>query len=498
MAGLRIAIVVVAYEDAATLAQTLHRIPPEVWDRVEVIRIVEGASRENSPLIETLRSSSLRRPDIIHVSRNASALGYGARQKVAFDRAVREGYDLVVLLHGSGRYAPEVLAELLEPAQRDEADVVVGSRLLSADTDGNPVSPSISVISRLLAIWQARWVGLRLSAPYSGFRVYRCRALSAIPYQRCSDDVYFDAEILLQLHAAGFRVAEHSIPGYPGSGIGLLKGLRYVAHILRSAVAYWLHQNGLLYIEPFDVSPTRYPLKTNRWSSHQQLVRLIPPSHRVLDVGCGDGLLARLLRGQGCEVVGVDQRIGPAARAVCARTYTADLDDGLEIGDEPPFQTILLADVLSHVKEADQLLMRCHQRLAPDGQLVLSVGNVAHLAIRLGLLFGRFDYTPRGILERKHVVLYTWKSLRRLLARQQFRVASVGVTPIPFETIWPSASHRWWVRGLTALSYGLAKGWKTLFAYQFIVVAIPMPSLGLLPEVAVGWDASARALAAHT
>ena len=45
MAGLRIAIVVVAYEDAATLAQTLHRIPPEVWDRVEVIRIVEGASR---------------------------------------------------------------------------------------------------------------------------------------------------------------------------------------------------------------------------------------------------------------------------------------------------------------------------------------------------------------------------------------------------------------------------------------------------------------------
>jgi len=87
------------------------------------------------------------------------------------------------------------------------------------------------------------------------------------------------------------------------------------------------------------------------------------------------------------------------------------------------------------------------------------------------LLFGRFDYTPRGILDRTHVVLFTLSSLKRLLAAHQFRIVGLRVTPIPFEAMWPGASQRVWVKVLTAVAYVLARLWKRLFAYQFIVMA---------------------------
>lgn len=233
------------------------------------------------------------------------------------------------------------------------------------------------------------------------------------------------------------------------------------------------------------MSAVHYPLKTHRWSSHQQLVRLVPPGHRVLDIGCGPGFLAKLLTERGCEVVGVDRHVGDLARAVCARTYTRDLEQGLNLGEEPPFETVLLADVLSHLKAPEQLLEQCHRWLAPGGQLLMSVGNVAHLTVRLSLLFGRFEYAARGILERQHVSLFTLKSLTRFLASQQFRVTRVLVTPVPVEAVWPHAANAWWMNGLTAVSYVLAKLWKTLFAYQFIVVATPLTRPNPLDRIAV-------------
>jgi 2-polyprenyl-3-methyl-5-hydroxy-6-metoxy-1,4-benzoquinol methylase len=325
--------------------------------------------------------------------------------------------------------------------------------------------------NKILTAFQNRMLGLRLSEFHSGYRVYRCAALKELPYHRCSNDFHFDTEIIIQLHAKGFRIAERPIPTYYGSEICYVNGMRYAWDVVRSTLGYWLHERGLVFIETFNVSPARYPLKLGRWSSHQHLARLVRPGTRVLDVGCGEGLLARLVQARGAEVVGVDQRVGPQAQAVCQRTYEVDLERGLPLGEERPFETILLADVLEHVKAYDQLLEECRRWLAPGGRLIVSTGNVAHLWIRLGLLFGHFDYTPRGILDRTHVVLFTLRSLRRLLADHQFRVLAVAVTPIPFEAIWPRWASRWWVRGLTACAYALAKLWKTLFAYQFIVVA---------------------------
>lgn len=481
----RIAILVVAYNAMGTLAKTLDRIPAHLMARIEEIVVFDDSSHDETYLVGVGYKAD-RQMAKLNIYRNSVNLGYGGNQKMGYDYCLRKGYDIVVLLHGDGQYAPEVLGELLAPIERGEADAVFGSRMLVAGAARRGGMPLYKYVgNKILTAYQNRMLGMSLSEFHSGYRVYRCAALQEIPYHRCSDDFHFDTEIIIQLHARGFRIAERPIPTYYGGEICYVNGMKYAFHVARTTLEYRLHQNGLCFVDKYDIGPPRYPLKTGRWSSHQQLLRLIPPGQRVLDVGCADGTLARLLGERGCEVTGFDQAISPMARAVCARVYQGDLDDGLQIGREAPFQSILLADVLSHVKEYDRLLADCHTRLRPQGRLIISVGNVAHLVIRLGLLFGRFEYTPRGILEKKHVVLFTWRSLQRLLASHRFRIVAVRVTPIPFEAAWPGAARSWWVRGLTALSYLSAKLWKTLFAYQFIVVAEPMPRPVITEQVPV-------------
>jgi len=180
------------------------------------------------------------------------------------------------------------------------------------------------------------------------------------------------------------------------------------------------------------------------------------------------------LRARGSAIVGVDRQIAPEARAACTRTYALDLEQGLQLDHEPPFTTILLADVIEHVQRPGPLLDHCHRLLAPEGRLLVSTANIAHVTVRLGLLVGRFEYASRGILDRTHATLYTLRTLKAFLTSHQFRVTEVRVTPVPFEALFPRWADRWWVRGLNAIAYGFARAWKTLFAYQFIVVAEPL------------------------
>ncbi len=471
MAPPRIAIFVVAYNAVSTLAKTLDRIPAHVWDRIEEVYVFDDSSPDDTYLVG-VGYKAARGVEKLNIYRNPTNRGYGGNQKLGYDYAIQKGYDIVVLLHGDGQYAPEVLDKLLGPLERGEADAVFGSRMLipgGARHGGMPLYKFVG--NKILTTFENRMLGMRLSECHSGYRAYRWAALKEIPYQLCSDDFHFDTEIIIQLHAKGFRIAERPIPTFYGNEICYVNGMQYAYHVVKSTLEYCLHQSGLRYVEKFDVAPPRYPFKTGRWSSHQQLLRLVPPGQRVLDVGCGGGEMAASLEERGCEVVGVDQHIGPIALAACIQTYTCDLERGLDLKEAQLFQTILFADVLEHVKAHERLLQDCHRWLAPGGRLIISTGNVAHVVIRLGLLFGRFDYTPRGILDRTHVVLFTLKSLKRLLAAHQFRIVDIRVTPIPFEAVWPRASHQWWMLMLSAISYLSARLWKTLFAYQFIVVA---------------------------
>src|SRR5437764_1676005 len=148
---------------------------------------------------------------------------------------------------------------------------------------------------------------------------------------------------------------------------------------------------------------SRYTLKDDPYSSHSVILDWLGDGRgrRLLDVGAADGLLSRLLSERGWKVTGLeaDPAAAAAGAAHCERMIVADLDAGI-----PPlegqFDAIVCADVLEHLRDPAGALATLRRALARDGQVVISMPNVAHLWMRLSLLAGRLEYAECGILDR--------------------------------------------------------------------------------------------------
>ena len=158
---------------------------------------------------------------------------------------------------------------------------------------------------------------------------------------------------------------------------------------------------------------------SNPNDSHFQVVQLVGSGHDVLDVGCADGDVGRLLQETGNRVSGLDrdEEAAEKARADLERVVVADLDTSslLDHFEAASFDVVVLADVLEHLREPERALREATELLREGGRLVLSVPNVAHGALRLALLQGRWSYTETGLLDRTHLHFFTRSSLLQLL-----------------------------------------------------------------------------------
>lgn len=467
----RIMVHVVAYNAESTLAQVLDRIPAELRPHLGEVVVFDDASQDATFLVGQGYKATHDWPTL-KIVRNPINRGYGGNQKLGYRYAIDHGFDVVVLLHGDGQYAPEAMPRLLQPVLDGEADAVFGSRMLNkrdALRGGMPLYKWVG--NQILTRFENAALGMNLSEFHSGYRVYSVAALAKIPFEANSDDFHFDTQIIIQLKAGGFRIKEVPIPTYYGDEISRVNGLKYARDVVRSVLEFRQHEAGLADRPEYAHSPrARYADKRSPYSSHQRIVQAVKPGSRVLDVGCADGAIARALGERGCHVVGVDSRDAAAARAACDRFYVADLDGGDWQPEERGFDYILFADVLEHLRDPS-ILGRSRAWLAPRGRVIASTGNVALWFMRLSLLAGRFHYAPRGILDETHVRLYTRATFRALVERHGFRVVDEDVTVIPLEQLLARAEQARVVGALEQLEYSLARSWPELFAYQLILQA---------------------------
>jgi glycosyltransferase involved in cell wall biosynthesis len=194
----RIVVVMPAYNAAQTLALTWREIPTE-W--VTRVILVDDASRD-----ETVTIAKALPLDVIHHHHN---VGYGGNQKTCYTAALREGADVVVMLHPDGQYDPRLLPALVRPILRDEADMVLGSRFLDpggARAGGMPLYKYVS--NRSLTTVEG-WVLRQLfSELHTGYRAYSRRFLETIPYLRNANDFVFDTQVIAQAIHWKQRIAE--------------------------------------------------------------------------------------------------------------------------------------------------------------------------------------------------------------------------------------------------------------------------------------------------
>ena len=200
---------------------------------------------------------------------------------------------------------------------------------------------------------------------------------------------------------------------------------------------------------------------------------------RLLDVGAADGLLSRKLMDHGWRVTAIegDPVLAQGGARHCERMITANLDREIPEG-EGPFDVIVYGDVLEHLVDPLRVLVELDRSLAPTGFVVISVPNIAHLWIRLLLLFGRFEYLDRGILDQSHLRFFTERSLRAMLANAGLRIVRFTATPAPLYQILPVSWHRRWVAATHAINAVIARKARRLLGYQFIVLANPKDAGG--------------------
>ncbi|MCA9642168.1 MAG: class I SAM-dependent methyltransferase [Polyangiaceae bacterium] len=144
---------------------------------------------------------------------------------------------------------------------------------------------------------------------------------------------------------------------------------------------------------------------------------------RVLDVGCATGATGSALKQRGAHVTGIEYSPESAAAAKEALDEVLEGDAGVLLGklagDGRRFDLVLCGDVIEHLVDPWTALATI-RRLVPNGLVVVSLPNVAHLSTFSALLSGQWPYRERGIHDRTHLRFFGERNLKALFAEAGF------------------------------------------------------------------------------
>jgi trans-aconitate methyltransferase len=188
------------------------------------------------------------------------------------------------------------------------------------------------------------------------------------------------------------------------------------------------------------------------------------PGERVLDLGCGDGVLTERLVQAGCSVVGVDSS-PEQVEAARARGLDARVGRAEDLGFVGEFDAVFSNAALHWVRDAGIAARSVFLALKPGGRFVGELGgsgNVATIRRALDAAMRRRGHDPHG--------LNPWffpaaDEYRQLLERAGFIVRTATLFPRP-----------------TPLPTGV-EGWLTMFAQPFLAVLTPEERRAVIEEV---------------
>jgi len=424
---LRVAIFVVAYNAEAHIRETLERIPEQLLPLLECIYVIDDRSSDATSLVAERLKAEI--PNL-RVFRTPYNQGYGGNQKLGYEYAIQQGFDVVVLLHGDGQYAPEVLPRILAPFADANTSAVFGSRMMvegAAKAGGMPLYKRVG--NRILTWMENKLLSAGLSEFHSGYRAYRASTLAELPFRYNTNDFHFDTEIIIQLLGKQKRIVEVPIPTYYGDEICHVNGIPYAFNCIATILRALANRVYLVHHPKFDLeSNDGYQFKTAPNSLHQYVVRRkLDDSARVIELGAGHAGVSRALHKQGAQVVAVDLKRPDTEFPF--PFLEVDLDSSFaapvvkQLGERA--NLVVALDVIEHLKEPEASLQELKKTLEPGGLLLASTGNVAYLVVRLAMLLGQFNYGKKGILDLTHKRLFTVRSFCRTLEGEGFEIKTV-------------------------------------------------------------------------
>lgn len=229
---MRVAIVIPAYQAAATIGEVVQR--SRLAQPAAAIVVVDDGSTDGS-------GAAARAAAAIRLETHPRNRGKGAALATGIAAALDEGADVVATLDADGQHPPESLPDVLGPVLAGAADICVGARRRSAPM------PLARRFSNWLSVRLVMRAGAGAARPdirdvQSGFRAFTAAVGRQIrPAERGYD---FETAFLFEALARGFRVTSVPIPTlYPKRGTS---HFRAVADTWRVARVFTRHARRIL------------------------------------------------------------------------------------------------------------------------------------------------------------------------------------------------------------------------------------------------------------
>ncbi|MFA6304907.1 MAG: class I SAM-dependent methyltransferase [Patescibacteria group bacterium] len=199
--------------------------------------------------------------------------------------------------------------------------------------------------------------------------------------------------------------------------------------------------------------------KINDYRKNAIIRWLTQNSHKtILDIGCSNGILGQEVKKlMPCRFFGTDisAQAVHEAKQVLDNAWQFNLED--EIVNWPEelrqnnYDAIVLSEVLEHLFEPENLLIKLKELPQADKEILITVPNLLFWKNRLKIFFGQFNYTNQGIMDKSHIHFFSWASFKKMIADSGYRIIEID-------------NH-----APTRGTKQLVKIWPGLFAYRFIV-----------------------------
>lgn len=234
----RIGIFVIAYNAESKLTTVLNRIPADIIAKTTEIFVIDDCSPDRTYEVGR-RYDRSPAAEKLTVHRNPVNLMYGGNQKRGYTYAIERGLDIVVLLHGDGQYAPEVMQRMLDPLERGQAEMVMGSRMMIPGAARRGNMPAYKLLgNKVLSATQNLLLGTHFSEFHSGYRAYATSALQTLDFATMTDSWHFDTQIILNFLQRGHHIVEVPIPTYYGDEICHVNGVPYAFECVKVTAAH--------------------------------------------------------------------------------------------------------------------------------------------------------------------------------------------------------------------------------------------------------------------
>jgi glycosyltransferase involved in cell wall biosynthesis len=216
-----------AFNEASFIAGVISDIRRTVPD-YDILVVNDGSEDETATVAKTAGALVVSHP---------FNMRYGVTIQTGYKYAFANGYDYIVQIDADGQHDPICIPELLKPVLMGETDFALGSRFLGGDTYKPGFARSIGMM--LFKILVSLRTGRRITDSTSGYQAFNRSVIRFFTSDAFPHD-YPDADVLITLHLAGFRVNEVPVRMFSSKGKTMHGGLQPLYYTFKMLLSIFI------------------------------------------------------------------------------------------------------------------------------------------------------------------------------------------------------------------------------------------------------------------